>query len=418
MEIVDDSVKRRLALDFALRSHTFERSPSSKKLLTYLFERNGHHVNEYSVATEVMGRRSNFDPQVDASVRVHVSRLRSRLIQLYDREGDGGNLRIEIPKGGYELHFSGKVKMEASPTKVKLQELWVLGAVVCLVIFLFLGWKLAQTNSKGTSLEPDSNVADSFWDPFLKGTKSVRIVLPNPVFFVWKEPGTNRSVRVRATSIDDYEKFRDSPTLRKFGGMLGKSELSQDYVAANDAFSAVTLTHFLTKRGVSPEVVEMANTPTRFHDDEALILVGTGGTLSPYSHSLKGLDLSIPVNSLRLDDSSPKPGYPSHFDVTVESPERRRIPQIIACLPSDAKGGKILLMEGTQTSALIDFMLSSEGISQLDKAKQEAKVDSYFQAVVEFDMSGKTVLKSRLLLLKPLRDVGIGSLDTKTMLPN
>lgn len=52
---------------------------------------------------EVFGRGPDFDPAVDAIVRVDAGRLRARLRDYYEGEGRNDPLRIDIPKGGYAL---------------------------------------------------------------------------------------------------------------------------------------------------------------------------------------------------------------------------------------------------------------------------------------------------------------------------
>lgn len=62
----------------------------------------GRQIKEYSIAIEVFGRPSSYDPQVDSLVRVQASLLRTRLSDYYSAEGHAEAIRIEIPKGGYE----------------------------------------------------------------------------------------------------------------------------------------------------------------------------------------------------------------------------------------------------------------------------------------------------------------------------
>jgi hypothetical protein len=44
-------------------------------------------ISEYAVATDALGRRIDFDPKTDASVRVQISRLRRKLKDFYETEG-------------------------------------------------------------------------------------------------------------------------------------------------------------------------------------------------------------------------------------------------------------------------------------------------------------------------------------------
>jgi predicted ATPase len=58
-------------------------------------------LKERTIAVQAMGRPPDFDPRLDASVRVQVRRLRATLDEYYRGEGADEPLRIEIPVGGY-----------------------------------------------------------------------------------------------------------------------------------------------------------------------------------------------------------------------------------------------------------------------------------------------------------------------------
>jgi hypothetical protein len=60
---------------------------------------------EYSIGIEVYGRKPDFDPRVDAIVRVEASRLRGKLREYYDSAGRTDPIRIELPKGSYAPLF-------------------------------------------------------------------------------------------------------------------------------------------------------------------------------------------------------------------------------------------------------------------------------------------------------------------------
>jgi TolB-like protein len=50
---------------------------------------------------EVFGRRPDYDPKLDSTVRTEAVRLRARLNKYYSTEGRQDPLVIELPKGGY-----------------------------------------------------------------------------------------------------------------------------------------------------------------------------------------------------------------------------------------------------------------------------------------------------------------------------
>ena len=92
-------------LDHILHSHAFARANRSQLFLRYIVEHSlvdsGAAIKEYSIAVDVFGRDSSYDPSVDAAVRVEAGRLRSRLREYYAEEGRGDAVLIEVPKGSY-----------------------------------------------------------------------------------------------------------------------------------------------------------------------------------------------------------------------------------------------------------------------------------------------------------------------------
>jgi TolB-like protein/Flp pilus assembly protein TadD len=96
-----------LELDRILVSQVFRTSQRSQALLRYLVEKSLQNAvpKEYQIAVEVFGCRPDYNPAVDATVRVEAGRLRGRLREYYGTEGIADPIVIEIPKGGYAAVF-------------------------------------------------------------------------------------------------------------------------------------------------------------------------------------------------------------------------------------------------------------------------------------------------------------------------
>ncbi|GAB2498919.1 tetratricopeptide repeat protein [Algoriphagus taiwanensis] len=72
-------------------------------------------LKEYTIGVEVLGKKAGYDPQGDASVRIHAGRLRKGLEEYYSGPGIEDSVLISIPKGTYVPVFSLKEK-EGSPS--------------------------------------------------------------------------------------------------------------------------------------------------------------------------------------------------------------------------------------------------------------------------------------------------------------
>lgn len=102
-----DAIRKELAR--IVNSWEFYTSRRMREVLTFLVEETladrGPEIKAYTIATEVLDRSVDFDPQSDAIVRVAVGKLRKRLDKFYKLRGLGGPIKISIPVGSYMAAF-------------------------------------------------------------------------------------------------------------------------------------------------------------------------------------------------------------------------------------------------------------------------------------------------------------------------
>jgi hypothetical protein len=96
-------------LNWLLTSGALGRSSNLTRMLTYVCEKHflgqDEQVKEYTIATEALGRREDFDPQSDTIVRVTAHSLRKRLEEIYQTDGADRPVHILIPLGRYVPSF-------------------------------------------------------------------------------------------------------------------------------------------------------------------------------------------------------------------------------------------------------------------------------------------------------------------------
>jgi len=83
----------------------FDGSPRSRAFFRFIVEETlaGRQagLTQTAIATQVFGRRSDFDPTVDPIVRIQAGRLRRSIERYYLLAGARDPLRIELPRGAY-----------------------------------------------------------------------------------------------------------------------------------------------------------------------------------------------------------------------------------------------------------------------------------------------------------------------------
>jgi TolB-like protein len=108
-------------LERVLASACFTRSEGLARLLRFLVEQQlesrESELKESVIGVEVYGRRPDYNPRLDSTVRSEAVRLRARLTNYYANEGRADPLVIELPKGGYVPRFrQAEVVPETPPS--------------------------------------------------------------------------------------------------------------------------------------------------------------------------------------------------------------------------------------------------------------------------------------------------------------
>lgn len=120
-----DAVRAQLAR--MLGAEKFEASERNRRFLNYVVEEalagRANRIKAYSIATAVLGRGDDFDPQIDPIVRIEAHRLRRAIAYYYMTDGKDDGIRIDIPKGSYVPVFE-RVHAEdgAAPAIERLAE--------------------------------------------------------------------------------------------------------------------------------------------------------------------------------------------------------------------------------------------------------------------------------------------------------
>jgi TolB-like protein/tetratricopeptide (TPR) repeat protein len=96
-------------LDRIFNSGPFLHSRRRQRFLEYIVNETlagrGDRLKGYTVAVEVFDRPESFDPAVDPLVRIEAARLRDKLREYYEGDGQNDPIRIDLPKGAYAPHI-------------------------------------------------------------------------------------------------------------------------------------------------------------------------------------------------------------------------------------------------------------------------------------------------------------------------
>ncbi|MGE5499263.1 MAG: helix-turn-helix domain-containing protein, partial [Syntrophothermus sp.] len=194
-----------------LASPGFKDSNRYHDLLLYLIEASvkGEAVKETTLAHELFGKDSKFDPGEDPSVRVYVSNLRKKLEHYFLTSEEKHFYRLEIPKGQYTVQFvPAPVKQDIkSPEKPSYIVQILSGTIVFLisVIIILLLMRPSQ------NIQPDKVTASNpVWAEFMQpNNKPTIIVLGDFLFLFEKKNSPSGGNFVRDARINSEEDFRN-----------------------------------------------------------------------------------------------------------------------------------------------------------------------------------------------------------------
>jgi len=418
-----------------LASRALSRSPLLRKLLMFLWEHRGEEISEYAIALEALGRREGFDPSTDATVRVTIARLRQKLRDFYLEEGKDCSPQLEIPLGTHALtaverrrdtlvtdpliapnrivdlpDFVSSVGAEIpEPRRFFSARILIYGCIAAVITLVALGWFLSNRSfvPRATRTADQTLIGTSPWDVLLKNGRPLRVIVPTPIFFSWKESSANATsknvLQVRDVSVNDFEDISKSPELANFNARYGKPTLGQAYTVISDTFASIAITRFLDKTGLGDrvEVLDRGSVTLSTLENDNVVALGTSSTLSPFATYLDEMRFNLLPREETVVNRRPWKNDPTAINVRYESEQRSKWPGIIAVLPGSTSNSVCVLLISRHTSALATFITSKEGLAQLAEMRKKAGSPVFFEMVIESEMDGDHLVGQKPLFFYP-----------------
>jgi TolB-like protein len=103
-----DAIKAQM--EHILASKSFAMSKDLSSLFRFLMEEtlNGSKTNDYSIGINVFGKKEDFDPRIDSTVRVQARKLRNKLQEYYASTGMNDVVEIQLPPRQHMLEIRWK----------------------------------------------------------------------------------------------------------------------------------------------------------------------------------------------------------------------------------------------------------------------------------------------------------------------
>jgi hypothetical protein len=263
-------------LERLLQSRVLHGSETLKAFLRYVvlesINNQEGHLKEYTIAAEVFGRNSDYDPRNDSIVRVQAGRLRSKIQEYYATEGKHDKVLIDLPKGHYnavfayaqghngdsvgEIELSQPVAVEQTVqvpaqkqgetgAKRNSRRVWIPVAVLsglCLVLG-FLTVKYSSEASRLRDSEKGKAQNDSqmdvlypIWAQFLKSDEPILVSYSNTRFQGRPETGMKLLKGLDTQSPSDLRPPYITDHYTGVGEVMGVYSLGNLFAKANHSF--------------------------------------------------------------------------------------------------------------------------------------------------------------------------------------
>lgn len=402
------------------------RSDTINRLFDFLLDQSlaGRSPKEIEVAHEVFGKDSEFDVAQDASVRVHIHRLRKKLDEIY--AGASGD-RLTIPRGEYRLAVESAgaepeqpapepeaeeaPALPAPPKRWRLSlPSWPVLAGLCLtfVIGVALGTALGLPRLRATE-EPLAGT--SFWKP-LVASKRLTFIVTGDYYIFGEAPNTFQVTRlVREFAINSREDL-DAYLMNHPDDYGRYVDLDLHYLPISTGYAmgdVLPLVNGLSRSAGAgkPWVITMSRLTPEAMKGSNIIYVGflSGlGLLRDPVFEASGFTVGSSYDEL-VDRATGK-HYISDWDAVTNNRTPRRDYAYLASFPGPA-GNRILVIAGTRDPAVMQAAEVAADKAQLDLIAKKAGNDTAFEALYEVRTLGALNLGSSLVLARPLKLDGL-----------
>ncbi len=352
-----DSKAEREQLQRILQSEALRHADQLRQLLAYLGEKSisgdTAGLKEFTIGLEALHKGGDYDPRKDATVRIQVGRLRTKLDEYARDEGKDDSLVASLPKGGFRVEF--RRKSEATPAVLAQGEgRWKFAALAlgALCTLLAANAVLGGRTKPVSGWTPEMK---TLWGSFLEPERPLVLSLGSFLFYYIDE------IVVRDWHVNREQDLHGSEKLLSIQKALRDKPLvpMQLYTGSGESAAAVLMTQLFTRQGKELNLRRGENLSWEDFKSGNVILVGAPknqAQLKPLSDIIGRLNFVV-ENSWVLN-RRPLPGERPRYNSFrhLESRELSGTTAVITKAPGLNQRGSILMLlapdsEGVQAAA-------------------------------------------------------------------
>ena len=447
-------------LEKVLQSRTLQNSENLKAFLRFVVEKTlaneDVQLKEYTIATEVFGRKSDYDPRIDSVVRVQAGRLRTKLQEYYTVEGKNDLIVIDLPKGHYHPVFNcpqvetgqpvtgGGVRRADGPASnghptlaagdqssirsvsAKAGARAVVFVLVGVVVLLSVAVVMLYSSNRdlrrqAVNIDPSLNSEDfrAVWSPFIDDPEAPLLVLSNPTllrFLNESDPGSlvRRAIQMtpeQTRSLLDSPEFKgqysggESPRLIPSLGM---------YTGMGEAVGVYRLTDLLRSSNKNILLRQSRHVSAADLKYRNVILLGSI-YVNEWSRRLPQVENFVYTFSATIENRNPLHGeereYKPQFN---EQTGEMSVDYALVTVKPNVSGEHAVMTiagifsEGTEGAA--EFLTTRNHLTVLGQRLRQLGGQNappkYYQALLKVEVENGTPTTITLLSLRALPEAG------------
>jgi len=356
-----------------LDSGAFQGSVASRKLLLYLMNRtlagSAAELKEYTIGVEALGRPPDYDPQIDPSVRVQVSRLRKRLATYYEAEAGPAEIQVELPRRQFALRFSEsepadapKAPGPAAGMNVVFWRRLSLALVFALtaLIIVFTVSRKAPASALGVegASDPFTSEVREFWRPYLEGDLPAKLSLGVAMFVRVPSEDPTTTTYLRQSHLNDWPPVNAVPGLEALRGAIGGADAPHpfyNYCGVGEAIAAYVLGKHLDNVGLDVPIVRSSF--LSWHDVQSSNLIFVGPPKFNRQLEAGAFEKNFRVVEGGVENSSPQAGELSFYGKEMKDGRPTVAHAVISRFQNGSGSGTVTVFasnDGTGTWASVE----------------------------------------------------------------
>ena len=387
-------------LEKILASDEFSHSKIYQTFLTYLVDSclQGKELKETTIAIEVFGKDSSFNPAEDTTVRTHTYTLRKKLESYYFHEGKDEKTRLKIPKGHYGIQY-----VTGSGSRIRPENLLHLlkrysQAAVILALCLLALFQWLQKRAADGRLQRYQIIdrKDPVWKEYLKSELPVLIVLGDHFFFndTSQKYGSQISIRhPRINSREDFEALYPN---------LKIDASSEPYFPYHSIWSLPPVLSILFSANETPILRKSSDVGPQMLDEYNIIFLGSIKTLYKLKHTLLKSHFRYEISPHKVIYTPPDSGSVRVFETSLHSTGPNEDLILALKLPGPV-GNSIFILASFHSLGVPEiayYLTSPSKRIKLDQLFEEkyGKIPPYFEVLFRVTGIDKTAYGTEILV--------------------